>query len=292
MAMHETLEGILLIDKAKGCTSFDVVAKVRRALGVRSVGHTGTLDPFATGLLIVLVGRYTRLCDYLTAQTKTYEARVRFGQSTTTDDLEGEILEQADPAGLTEEGVRAALQTFLGSQMQVPPQYSAISVGGERAYKKARRGEETKLAPRPVEIYDISLKHFAAPFADVVVHCSKGTYIRAIARDLGQKLDVPAHLTELRRLGSGDYDVNDALAQAELQGQAHSALRVGVSHIKGIHQIALDAAAAQMLGQGKQPTLLGLAPQTGVALAHLGEEPVALVRVEGQRLVSVRGFGI
>jgi tRNA pseudouridine55 synthase len=290
--MNQPCEGILLVDKDKGCTSFDVVAKVRRALGVKSVGHTGTLDPFATGLLVVMVGRYTRLCDHLTAQTKTYEARVLFGQSTTTDDLEGEVLETGDPSEIDEATLKSQIATFLGDQLQTPPQFSAISIGGERAYKKARRGEEIELPPRPITIYDISLKAFERPCADIVVTCSKGTYIRAIARDLGRKLGVPAHLTELRRLASGSYSVADALPQAMLHepGRTLQALKAGASAVLGLEKVAVDENIAKMLRQGKHPPLHDGEAPVGIALAHLRGEPIALVRVVEGKLVSVRGF--
>ncbi|MEI6790474.1 MAG: tRNA pseudouridine(55) synthase TruB, partial [Myxococcaceae bacterium] len=202
-------EGILLVDKPKGFTSFDIVAQTRRSFKTKAVGHTGTLDPFATGLLVLLLGRYTRLCEHITAQDKTYEAEICFGIGTDTDDCEGQVIATGDTSHLTPELINTALESFLGDQLQVPPQYSAISIGGERAYKKARRGEHIELPARPILVYEISPISTQLPLVSIRLHVSKGTYIRAIARDLGAKLGVPAHLTNLRRTASGSYDVSE-----------------------------------------------------------------------------------
>ena len=165
MAKHIP-EGILLIDKPKGPTSFDCVAQTRRLFHTKSVGHTGTLDPFATGLLVLLLGRYTRLCEYLTSQDKTYEAQVCLGVVTDTDDCEGRIISQADASNLTPELIQSVLESFLGEQLQVPPQYSAISLNGERAYKKARRGESVVYEPRRIYVYELSeVRHCEEPQA-------------------------------------------------------------------------------------------------------------------------------
>lgn len=272
------LEGLLLVDKKKGDSSFDVVAQLRRALSTRSVGHTGTLDPFATGLLVVLVGRYTRLSDYLTKQDKVYEARVCFGTSTTTDDLCGDVLASVDPSYLDESTISRALENFMGPQLQMPPQFSAISINGERAYKKARRGEVALVQPRAVHIYNIQLLRWEKPFADIWVHCSKGTYIRAIARDLGEKLGVPAHLSELRRKRVGEYYIE------ECDGK----LQIGIDAIRGIPKIEVSALIAEQLRQGKRPDFSS--QQIGIALAHHDGNLVAIVRAEDNRLISVRGF--
>ena len=225
--------GLLLIDKPKGVTSHDIVAAVRSRLNIRRVGHAGTLDPMATGLLIVGFGHATRLLDYIVAHTKTYQASIRFGQSTTTDDAEGSVL-QATPTLLApshqqpfENGVvidRSLLETtiherFVGEISQVPSTYSAIKVKGRRAYDLARHGEHVDLKARAVTVSEFSVielkqgevNNVPAVDADVCVRCSAGTYIRALARDLGAAIGTGAHLTALRRTTIGDFSVDDPL---------------------------------------------------------------------------------
>lgn len=270
-------EGILLLDKPKGPTSFDMVAQTRRLFGTKSVGHTGTLDPFATGLLVLLLGRYTRLCDYLTAQDKTYEAEICFGVGTDTDDCEGQVIATADASHLTPELINTALKSFLGEQLQVPPQYSAISLNGERAYKKARRGEVIEMPARPMTVYEIL--PISPDSRRIRLSVSKGTYIRAIARDLGAKLGVPAHLTNLRRMASGLYHVSEASGE----------LKTGIKAIRGIPLISIDRPTAEALKKGQKPAFV-MPAQSGIHLAHLGDDPVALVKIEQGRLVPVRGF--
>ncbi|MDA0712713.1 MAG: tRNA pseudouridine(55) synthase TruB, partial [bacterium] len=173
-------EGILLVNKELNLTSFDIVAKVRRILKCKRVGHAGTLDPLATGLLIILIGRYTKLSNYLTADAKTYQATITFGQSTTTDDAEGEIVAVGDAKNISKENIEEKLKQFLGEQKQVPPLYSAISVNGERSYKRARRDEDFSLPARDIFIHSIKLVSWNNPHAIIEVHSSKGTYIRSI----------------------------------------------------------------------------------------------------------------
>ena len=285
-------EGILLIDKEKGCTSFDVVAQVRRALKTKSVGHTGTLDPLATGLLVMLVGRYTRFCDYLTASDKTYQAKIELGKSTSTDDAEGEVLESADVSSITEEQVQMALVSLSGPQMQVPPLFSAISVGGERAYKKARRGESIELQARPVVIDSIHLDVFKNPYVEITVRCSKGTYIRSLARDLGKKLGVPAHLADLRRIQSGSYDVTEALQQSDLQKPelTLASLKTGIRSLRDLSKLEVDSSVAHRLRCGQRPQ--SEKKEGSIFLAHCGEELVAMVKVEQGRLIPLRGFHV
>ena len=191
------------MDKPAGMTSHDVVQRVRRALGTRAAGHTGTLDPFATGLLVVLVGRATRLARFVEAQPKTYLATARLGIRTTTDDLTGEVigLESVEP--VSEPRVREVLAEFLGTHPQRPPQFSAKRVGGERSYRKARRGEPVELADVSVTVHHLEMLAYRPPEFDFRVTVSAGTYVRAIARDLGERLGVGAHLTRLRREAIG-----------------------------------------------------------------------------------------
>lgn len=211
--MVRAREGCVLpVDKPVGPTSHDIVGRARRALDTKKVGHTGTLDPFASGLLLLCVGAATRLSQYLTGLEKTYEAEARLGIRTETLDPEGEVVETSD--AWTELGagdVREALAGFRGVRDQVPPQYSAKKVGGEAMYQKARRGERVELEPVQVEFHRLELLSYDPPTVRFRVRCSSGTYVRALARDLGVALGVPAHLTGLRRTRIGRIRVEDAL---------------------------------------------------------------------------------
>jgi len=205
---------LVVVDKPAGMTSHDVVARVRRTMGTRKVGHAGTLDPMATGVLVLGVERATRLLGHLMLTEKTYAATVRLGAATTTDDAEGEVISTAPAAHLSEADVRAALTAFRGEIEQVPSTVSAIKVDGKRAYARARAGEEVELAPRRVTISAIEADNFRVDgdFLDLEIRiaCSSGTYIRAIARDLGSVLGVGGHLTALRRHSVGPFTVEDA----------------------------------------------------------------------------------
>lgn len=215
------MDGVLVVDKPTGITSHDVVDVVRKVAGQRKVGHAGTLDPDATGVLVTCLGRATRLVPYLQASRKTYEARMRLGATTTTLDASGDVVEVTDASGVDEQSVCDALHAFVGDIQQVPPMVSAVKVGGERLYAKARRGEVVQRAPRPVTIHDLVLESFEpGPEAEAtfLVTCSAGTYVRTLAADVGRNLGVGAHLLELRRLGSGRFSVGEALRVEELRG--------------------------------------------------------------------------
>lgn len=212
-----TTDGIVVVDKPRGMTSHDVVARVRKLTGVRRVGHAGTLDPMATGVLIVGVGRATRLLGFLAGHDKEYEATLRLGESTTTDDAEGEVLEQHDASGIDDDALAASIHTLTGTIEQVPAAVSAVKVGGVRAYKRVRDGEIVELAPRPVTVSSFDIVARRGDDVDVHVSCSTGTYVRALARDVGIALDVGAHLTSLRRTRVGVFGIDlahdlDALA--------------------------------------------------------------------------------
>lgn len=190
--------GLLNIDKPSGMTSHDVVARVRRWTGEKRVGHAGTLDPMATGILVLCLGAATRLSEYIMGIPKTYQATIRLGQTTDTYDAEGQILsENETPISRAE--FKVILPRFEGAIDQVPPMYSAIKQGGEKLYEKARRGEEVERDPRAVTIYNIELEEFAYPQARITVRCSSGTYIRSLAHDIGAALGVGAHVSALRR---------------------------------------------------------------------------------------------
>ncbi|MFH1354204.1 MAG: tRNA pseudouridine(55) synthase TruB [bacterium] len=192
------MNGVLIIDKPADITSHDVVEQVRRVTGIKKIGHGGTLDPFATGVLLILVGSTTRLMEYINMMSKTYAAEITLGATSDTDDITGEILKSKTRAGKTPEA-RAALVSFLGRQQQTPPSYSAIKVKGQKAYQAARKGTPLKLKPRVVNIYNIQLIDYQYPVLSLTVTCSSGTYIRALARDIGEKLKTGAYLSKLCR---------------------------------------------------------------------------------------------
>lgn len=210
----QAASGLLVVDKPAGLTSHAVVARVRRLVGIRRVGHAGTLDPMATGVLVLGVGRGTRLLHYLAGVDKEYEATVRLGAATTTDDAEGEVLRTADAGSVTEQDVAAAVETFVGEIEQVPSAVSAIKVHGRRAYDRVRAGEDVSLAPRHVTVSCFDVRDVRRTDdrvdVDVRVACSSGTYVRALARDLGETLGVGGHLTALRRTRVGCFALGAA----------------------------------------------------------------------------------
>ena len=264
------------MDKPAGPTSHDVVQRVRRLLQTRAVGHTGTLDPFATGLLVVLVGRATRLARFVEAQAKTYLAVARLGIATDTDDRTGTPLgPPADTSAVTEPVVRAALAALLGEQRQRPPRYSAKHVEGERSYRRARRGEAVDPAETVVTVHAIELVGFAPPELSFRATVSAGTYVRALARDLGERLGVGAHLTALRREAIGPLRVEDAVPLERLTPDALHPPRAVLGHLPAME---LDAPARVAVSHGR--AVPAEAGATGdVALVHEGEL-VAVARVE------------
>jgi tRNA pseudouridine55 synthase len=210
--------GVLPIDKPAGPTSHDVVATARRALGIRRIGHTGTLDPFASGLLLLCLGTATRLAEYLTSLRKRYVATIRLGQQTDTDDLQGRVIHQSGAwTAFGPDDVMAAVARQHGDIDQLPPRYSAKKIAGERMYAAARRGDAVAAEPVRISIYTIEMTRFDPPDVEIELECSSGTYVRAIARDIGADLGVGAHLTALRRTHIGAYAVTDALALADLR---------------------------------------------------------------------------
>lgn len=216
MAARPEFHGILVIDKPQGWTSHDVVARVRRIAGQRQVGHGGTLDPLATGVLPLGLGQGTRLLEFVAGGSKTYEATVRFGAATDTYDADGATTAEADWRRLTERDVANALRGFIGAILQRPPIYSAIKRAGEPLYRLARRGEQVEIPPRPVTIYRIDLRRLSFPDVELTVECSSGTYVRSLAHDLGLALASAAHLTQLRRTRVGSFALTDSVTLAAL----------------------------------------------------------------------------
>jgi len=202
--------GLVIVDKPGGFTSHDVVARLRRILGTRRIGHAGTLDPMATGVLVCGVGRGTKLLGHLALDTKAYTATLRLGAATSTDDAEGEMFATADASGVSDQAVTAGIAALTGDIVQVPATVSAIKVDGRRAYARARAGEEVVLPARPVTVSTFTLSARRGPDLDVAVECSSGTYVRALARDLGNALGVGGHLTALRRTRVGPFTLDHA----------------------------------------------------------------------------------
>ena len=217
-----TVDGLVVVDKPGGWTSHDVVGRMRRLAGTRKVGHAGTLDPMATGVLVLGIGRATRLLGYLAAHDKDYDATIRLGQRTVTDDAEGDVTGGASANAVTEADVRAAVPSFVGEIEQVPSAVSAVKVGGVRSYARVRAGEDVELPARTVTVSTYSVTGFRRPTDDLIdvdvsVTCSSGTYVRALARDLGEALGVGGHLTALRRTRIGGIDVSQAHTLDQLE---------------------------------------------------------------------------
>jgi tRNA pseudouridine55 synthase len=202
--------GLVVVDKPAGLTSHDVVSRLRRILGTRRIGHAGTLDPMATGVLVCGIGRGTKLLGHLALDTKAYTATIRLGATTSTDDVEGEVLDRVDAGGVSDAAISAGMAALSGPIEQVPSSVSAIKVDGQRAYARVRAGEQVVLAARPVTVSDFTLLARRGGELDVAVECSSGTYVRALARDLGAALGVGGHLTRLRRTRVGGFDLAQA----------------------------------------------------------------------------------
>ena len=211
MQDFSALDGAILVDKPAGPTSHDVVDAIRRKFGIKKVGHCGTLDPNATGLLIIVLGRGTKLSERLMGDDKVYEGMMKFGEATDSYDCDGEITSSLPVPLLTLEQLNEEAAKFIGDQMQMPPMVSAIKKNGVPLYKLARKGIEVEREARLIHIYNFRFTSYAEPLGEFRVACTKGTYIRSIAHDLGQKLGCGAHLTTLRRSASGKFDVKDAL---------------------------------------------------------------------------------
>ena len=219
-------DGVLLIDKEQGCTSHDVVNKVRRCLKIRSVGHAGTLDPLATGLLVILVGKATKLSQYLMSHDKVYDGKFVLGVETNSQDSEGEVVAQMPvPEGLNAESLQQTMNAFLGDQYQTPPMFSAKKVGGIPLYKLARQGQEVAREPRFINIARFDLLEMNLPEVSFELACTKGTYVRTVCHDLGKRIGCGAHMTALRRISSGKFSVKDAITIDQLQPMGAAAIK-------------------------------------------------------------------
>jgi tRNA pseudouridine55 synthase len=289
---------ILLVDKPGGMTSHDVVARARRALSVRRIGHAGTLDPMATGLLVLGVGSATRLLGHLAGSDKTYVATIRLGQSTVTDDREGEVLATTPAGSVDDDAVRAALAAQTGPLRQVPSSVSAVKVGGRRSYDRVRAGEEVVLEPRAVTVHRLEVHGITRPTPDLVdvevtVECTAGTYIRAIARDAGVALGVGGHLTALRRTASGPFSTEQA---APVEDAAAALAAGGGRGVLGLAEAAtavfparcVTAEEATALGYGQRVPATG-APGLAAAVDPRGRL-VALLEDAGSTARVAVGF--
>nr|WP_218849454.1 tRNA pseudouridine(55) synthase TruB [Nocardioides perillae] len=289
---------MVVVDKPAGLTSHDVVARVRRLAGTRKVGHAGTLDPMATGVLVLGVGRATRLLGHLLLTEKAYDATVRLGQSTTTDDAEGETLERQGADGVEEPAVREALRAFVGEIDQVPTAVSAVKVDGRRAYERVRAGEQVELAARRVTVHDLAVHDVrrvvgadGAPSwldVDLSLRCSSGTYVRAVARDLGAALGTGGHLTALRRTAVGAFDLTQAHTLEQLADDlALVDLATAAARTFAVRHLDAEQAADVRVGRG---LLLDLGQEGPVALLAPGGEFLALYEQRGPQARAVAVF--
>jgi tRNA pseudouridine55 synthase len=215
--VKNAISGALVVDKPVGMTSHDVVQAIRNGTGLRRAGHTGTLDPRASGVLVILVGPAVRLSEYVSASDKRYQAIIRLGGSTDTFDGEGKFTPLKDPVNITEADFEEALKTFIGEIEQTPPPYSAVKVQGRKAYEMARKGEEVDLEPRKITVHHLEVLEWTPPEVVIDVHCSSGTYVRSLANDLGVKLGCGAYLVGLRRTKSGKFSLRDSVPLRKLQ---------------------------------------------------------------------------
>jgi tRNA pseudouridine55 synthase len=295
--------GILVVDKPEGPTSHDVVAWARRAFGTRTVGHAGTLDPFASGVLVVLVGEATKLAGYATAEDKRYRTEIALGEETDTLDREGNVVRSAEVPPLERAAIEAAIEALRGEPTQVPPAISAIKKDGVRHYERARRGEDVPVEPRPVVLHEAALESIGERTLTVSLRCGKGFYVRSFGRDLAARLGTVGHLRTLRRLSSGRYDLSGALDGEELrrasrgdlsaQARASSHRRPITAASVPLPPLTVDEALAAELRCGKKPAI-DRAPDLGAG-PHLAFDlegrPVAIVEAREGRIRVLRGIG-
>jgi tRNA pseudouridine55 synthase len=254
-SIKNVVSGVLVVDKPVGLTSHDIVQIIRRGTGIRRAGHTGTLDPRASGVLVILIGPAVRLSEFVSASDKRYQATIRLGNSTDTYDGEGRITNTASADHITEEQFNDILQTFVGEMEQVPPPYSAVKVKGRKAYEMAREGEEVELQPRIVHVYSLEILEWDAPEVVIDVYCSSGTYVRSLANDLGKALGTGAYLVGLRRTKSGRFSLRDAVPMRRLQeafdaGNWYRFLIPAAEALADWPAVELDADQVEMVRHG------------------------------------------
>jgi len=274
------LDGILVVDKPSELTSFDVVRAVRRSLRTKRVGHTGTLDPLATGVLPVCVGEATKIAGLLLAEDKVYLATALLGKETDSHDITGQVVAERDASGISREQVEAALAGLRGEQQQVPPAFSAIRKDGVRSYKRARRGEEVELPPRQVTVLSLELTRWELPCLDLQIECSKGTYVRSLVRALGRALGCGATLSALRRLRSGSFDLSSSLRLDELEERGKRGELPLISMDAALGHLEAVELEPEQVARVRQGQPVDVSPP-----ADEGEPP------SGERLIRVRCQG-
>ncbi len=285
--------GLLLVDKPEGPTSHDVIGDVRRALGIRKVGHTGTLDPFASGLMILCLGWATRLAEYLVGLPKAYRAVARLGASTDTDDRTGSVISTSEAwDSLSADDLRAALNAQAGDIDQKPPAYSAKKVEGRRAYAAARAGENVELRARRVTISRLELVELEPPDVTFEIECSSGTYVRAVARDLGEALGVGAHLTQLRRMRVGEYSVEDALQvrRDTTTGAIEQHVLPPQAAVEHLPRAELSAAGCEAIRNGRSVEWETAA--TGPVAVFFEGQLIAIAEPASGQLLPRKVFGV
>jgi tRNA pseudouridine55 synthase len=283
--IKNVVSGVLVVDKPIGLTSHDVVQVIRRGTGIRRAGHTGTLDPRASGVLVILIGPAVRLSEYVSASDKRYQATIRLGSSTDTYDSEGTVTSSASVDDIAEDYFNEVLQRFVGEIEQVPPPYSAVKVQGRKAYDMAREGEEFELIPRIINVYSLEILEWALPEVVVDVYCSSGTYVRSLANDMGKELGTGAHLVGLRRTKSGRFTLRDAVPLRRLQeafdaGDWYRFLIPAAEAMADWPMVELDADQVELVRHGHRvpadPDMKGLArgvSQQGDLVALLEVDP-------------------
>jgi len=283
------MNGIVIIDKPEGWTSQDVTARLRRVFNTRRIGHGGTLDPMATGVLPVFVGRGTRAVEFFEHAEKTYEAVLQLGLTTDTEDISGEVLEQK-PVSVTNSQFEAVLQQFRGDILQVPPMYSALKVGGQKLCDLARKGKEVERQPRPVTIYKLECLSFEGDRARLLVHCSKGTYIRTLCKDIGQALGCGGCMASLRRVSAGTYTIDEAVPLQTLLDAEDPApyLRTVDSMFTEYPRVVLPPNQEKRCRNGNSFSVT-LAPDTYRAYSETGEF-LMLAKVEDGIMSTIKSF--
>lgn len=286
--IRSRVSGVLVVDKPVGLTSHDVVQMIRRGTGIRRAGHTGTLDPRASGVLVILIGPSVRLSEFVSASDKRYQATLRLGESTNTYDAEGTITHSSgNVLDITEEAFETLLKKYEGEIEQTPPQFSAVKVQGRPAYESARKGEEVDIEPRMINVYSLELLEWAPPEVVIDVFCSSGTYVRSLANDLGEELGVGAHLIGLRRTKSGEFTLRDAVSLRRLResfdaGDWYQFLIPASEALADWYMLEVDFEKTELLRHGHRITADEGAPEWARAVTEQGELVALIQNVEGE----------
>jgi len=281
------VSGVLVVDKPVGLSSHDVVQIIRRGTGIRRAGHTGTLDPRASGVLVVLIGPAVRLSEYVSASDKRYQATIRLGSSTNTYDSEGTVVSNNPLGELNEEEFEDLLQKFTGEIIQTPPPHSAVKVQGKKAYERARAGEEFEIEPRTINVYSLDLLEWAPPEVVIDVFCSSGTYVRSLANDLGNEMGVGAHLVGLRRTKSGRFTLRDAVSLRRLResfevGDWYQFLIPAAEALADWPIVELDADETELMRHGHRIKAEVEGPEWARAVTDQGDLVALVQLVEGE----------